>query len=114
MLGRAGVVKLWSLGTATQLALGEGLETTLSAMNLFARKGEDLRPAWAALSAGTLAQLPLLPGVEQLILFVDHDNAGESAAMACTARWQHGNRVIQQRKPEQPGTDFNDLIFQRS
>jgi Toprim domain/CHC2 zinc finger len=113
MLGHAGVVKLWPLGTATRLSIGEGLETTLSAMNLLARQGEDLRPAWAALSCGMLGRLPLVPQVTELVLFVDNDINGEgpAAAHSCTARWTQAGRTVMRHQPDAPDTDFNDLVM---
>src|SRR5262245_55474894 len=48
MLGHAGVVKLWPLGL--QLAVGEGLETTLAAATRVVYRGAFLQPAWAAMS----------------------------------------------------------------
>jgi hypothetical protein len=63
------------------------------------------------LSAGAIAQFPLLAAVEQLVILVDHDEEGEFAAAACTERWQRGDRTVLQLKPDKPGTDFNDLIL---
>jgi DNA polymerase bacteriophage-type len=113
MLGHAGVVKLWPLGTATQLAVGEGLETTLSAMILSARLGEDLRPAWAALSSGMLGALPVIPQVSRLTLFVDNDanGQGQTSAARCDDRWTRAGRTVVHLTPEQPSFDFNDLIL---
>src|SRR5262249_16615237 len=74
MLGRWGVAKLWAPGT--QLVIGEGLETALAAATRIAYRGRPLQPAWAALSTGLLGRLPIVPGVERLIILVDHDVNG--------------------------------------
>ena len=41
------------------------------------------------ISSDQLAKLPVLPGVERLIILVDHDinGAGQLAAAVCTERW---------------------------
>ena len=44
-LGRTGVVKLWPADA--QLAVGEGLETTLAAATRIPYRGASLRPAWS-------------------------------------------------------------------
>jgi hypothetical protein len=115
MLGHAGVVKLWPLGAATRLAIGEGLETTLSAMNLYAGLGEDLRPAWAALSSGMLGAMPVVPQVTRLTLFVDNDANGEgqTAAERTRQRWELQECAVIQRITDTVGTDFNDLVRAR-
>jgi hypothetical protein len=110
MLGRGGAVKLWP--ASTQLIVGEGIETTLAAATRISHRGAPLRPAWSAVSAGALARLPVIPGVEQLIVLVDHDRngQGQAAAARCAERWSRAGRSVTRLKPKQPGSDFNDLI----
>ena len=75
------------------LVVGEGLETVLAAATRIPHNGQPLTPAWAALSTKQLAALPIVPGVERLILLVDHDanQQGQMAAARVTARWRrHG------------------------
>jgi hypothetical protein len=55
MLGGAGVVKLWPAGS--QLIVGEGIETVLAAATRILYHGAPLRPAWSAVSSGTVAGL---------------------------------------------------------
>ena len=109
MLGKAGLVKLWPAGA--QLVVAEGLETTLCGATRIPYEGAPLRPAWATLSSEALQRLPVLEGVERLIILVDHDDAGELAAMLCTARWTGAGRTVVALKPEAKGTDFNDLVL---
>jgi Toprim domain-containing protein/CHC2-type zinc finger protein len=110
MLGRGGAVKLWPADT--QLIIGEGIETTLAAATRISHRGAPLRPAWSAVSAGALARLPVIPGVEQLLILVDHDRngQGQAAAARCAERWSRAGRSVIRLKPKQPGSDFNDLI----
>jgi hypothetical protein len=109
MLGRSGIVKLWPAGAT--LVVGEGLETVLAAATRLSYRGEPLRPAWAALSSGSLGDLPTLSGVERLILLVDHDPAGKTAAAYCTERWTRAGRTVVRLTPKRVGADFNDLVM---
>ena len=52
------------------LAVGEGLETVLSAMKL------GFSPAWALGDASNLRQFPVLSGIESLTIIVDNDKSG--------------------------------------
>jgi DNA polymerase bacteriophage-type len=109
MLGYAGVVKLWPIGT--QIVIGEGIETVLAAATRISYRDAPLQPAWSTLSAGLLERLPVLPGVERLIILVDHDIAGKDAARICTDRWQRAGRTVVRLTPKRAGADFNDLVM---
>ncbi|PWT77742.1 MAG: hypothetical protein C5B58_16335 [Acidobacteria bacterium] len=109
MLGKRGVVKLWPATAA--LVIAEGLETTLAAATRIPYEGLPLRPAWSALSAEGLGQFPVIPAVERLLILVDHDPAGKTAASLCAGRWQQARRGVVQLTPDEPGADFNDLIM---
>src|SRR5262249_6322665 len=109
MLGRSGTVKLWSAGI--QLVVGEGIETVLAAATRIPYCDAPLQPAWALLSAGMLERFAVLPGIEQLIILVDHAPAGKDAALLCTSRWHRAGRTVIQLTPDQPWTDFNDLVM---
>jgi DNA polymerase len=111
MLGHAGVVKLWPPGT--QLVVGEGLETVLAAATRIPYAGAPLVPAWAALSSGKLAALPVIPMVERLILLIDNDanREGQQAAAYATVAWRAAGRTIVPLMPGTPDTDFNDLVL---
>jgi DNA polymerase I-like protein with 3'-5' exonuclease and polymerase domains len=114
MLGRwptARAIKLWS--AAPRLFLGEGIETTLAAASRMRFRGEPMRPAWAAGSSGNIAKLPLVPGVEQLVLLTDHDTAGETAARTCQRIWCETGRDVVRLRPIDRGADFNDLVLEK-
>jgi DNA polymerase len=109
MLGLAGAVKIWPAGL--QLVVGEGLETVLAAATCITYRGAPLQPAWSALSTGLLERFPVLPGVERLIILVDHDFAGKAAAASCAERWQRAGRTAVRLTPKRAGADFNDLVM---
>jgi len=110
-----GVVRLWpDPEVALGLVVGEGIETCLAA----ARAG--LAPVWSTLTAGGLAALPVLPGLEGLTVLVDHDRAdkrgkraGIEAARALVARYVAAGfdprRDLQVIYPPSEGADAADL-----
>ena len=89
------------------LAVGEGIETTLSIMQATGI------PAWAALSAGGIKALilPPLPLASVVTITADHDPTGLKAAHDAAERWtREGRRVRIALPPE--GKDFNDVLRQ--
>jgi putative DNA primase/helicase len=108
MLGNKGVVRLWAdEEVSTAIAIGEGIETVIAGAI-----GSMTTPAWAALDADNLEKFPVLPAVEGLTIFVDHDKsgAGQRAAESCAARWYAGTGITARfLTPCQPG-DFNDIL----
>jgi DNA polymerase len=110
MLGRSGAVKLWSAGST--LVVGEGIESVLAAATRVPYRSALLQPAWAALSAGAINRFPVIDGIEQLILLVDHDRngTGQAAASSCADRWSRAGRRVIRLTPKCPGADFNDII----
>jgi hypothetical protein len=111
MLGHSGVVQVWP--ATDRLVAGEGLETALSAATRLPYEAAPLTPAWAALSSGKLAALPVLPSVSTLILLVDNDGNGEGqrAAAQVQRRWEAAGRTVIPLIPNIVGTDFNDLVL---
>jgi hypothetical protein len=82
MLGRAGIIRL-SPDETVMLGLGvsEGVEDGLAVLL------SGWSPVWAAASAGAIARLPVLFGIESLTIFADTDSAGIKAAEECAERW---------------------------
>lgn len=88
MLGHAGVIRLVPDDEVTiGLGIAEGIETALAVMQ---RTG--WRPVWAAGSAGAIARLPVLSGIETLTIFADTGAAGIGAAEQCAGRWAAAGR----------------------
>ena len=93
---------------APRLVIGEGIETALSAAILLDA------PAWAAVSAGNLANGMILPAcVREVIIAADNDPAGREAARAGARRWRAEGRKVRIAVPDRPGLDFNDLLRAR-
>jgi hypothetical protein len=110
MLGKSGVVKLWPISDGV-LTVGEGVETTLAAASRVAYD-PPLIPAWSAVSSYGLASLPPLAGVRSLIILVDHDREGLAAAARLEACWHAAGREVTQLVPDDPGADFNDVVWE--
>src|SRR5207249_103376 len=88
------------------LAIGEGLETVLSAMQL------GFRPAWALGDAGNVRHFPVVSGIECLTIIVDNDESGtgQRAAIECSRRWTGAGREVFRIIPDRCGDDINDVI----
>jgi putative DNA primase/helicase len=89
---------------AAKMAIGEGIETSLSFAELSGL------PTWAALSTGGLEAL-LLPDVAQdIIIAADHDTPGLEAANRTAERWTREGRTVRIVCPPTPGGDWNDYL----
>lgn len=105
-----GAVKLTADADVTcVLAIGEGIETTLSIREL-----PDLEhmPVWAVLNAGGIAAFPVLPGIETTWIAVDNDvtGAGQNAAHAAGGRLHAAGIEVITLTPKQAGADLNDRL----
>jgi hypothetical protein len=112
MLGkwlRPRAIKLWPAGSS--LVIGEGIETVLAAATRISHRDAPLRPAWAMGSSLAIERFPIMPGVERLIILVDHDanGIGPTSARTCAARWVAAGRKVVLLTPQESDTDFNDL-----
>jgi putative DNA primase/helicase len=102
------------LGTpGGELVVGEGLETTLSAMLILDRP-------WgvATLGGRGMKRLDLPEAAEQVCIAADNDDerndfAGQRAAAEAKARWLEEGRSVRIATPNQPGADFNDVLVGR-
>jgi len=94
---------------AETLLVGEGLESTLAAM-----QATDM-PGWAALSTSGMMALALPAIVRHVIILADHDcsGAGERAARSAAARWLSEGRRVRIAMPLKPGTDMADVLAGR-
>ena len=88
------------------LAIGEGLETVLSAMRL------NFSPAWAVGDANNLRSFPILSGIGCLTIIVDNDESGtgQKAALECSSRWTRAGREVCRIIPDRRGEDINDIV----
>jgi putative DNA primase/helicase len=105
MLGivRGGTVRLAVAGP--DLALGEGIETCLSFMQMTGI------PTWAAMTTSGMrcAILPPAPLAETVFLIIDLDPAGEAAARSAAARFSGEGRKVKLCRPG-TGNDMADAL----
>jgi len=87
-----------------RMGIGEGIETSLSAKQIF-----DM-PVWAALSAGGIAAFPVIAGIRHLTIFADYDKAGLQAARKCYWRYKKAGIEVEVRCPPNVNTDWNDYL----
>lgn len=105
---RGGVIRLWpDEAVSYGLAVAEGIESALGAAHRY-------MPVWAAVDAGNLSALPVLAGIECLMIFADHDEAGTGAAQQCAARWRGAGREVHVWRPRTPGEDAADIALRLS
>jgi putative DNA primase/helicase len=103
-----GAVRLAPIVPNEWLIVGEGIETTLSAMQA------SHLPGWAALSAGGLGKLVLPPVATHVIIAADNDEhgRGQRAAREAAERFMSEGRQVRVATPPGAG-DFNDVLTER-
>jgi putative DNA primase/helicase len=101
--GRGPTIRL--MPAAPLMGIAEGIETALSAARLFRI------PVWSVLCAHGIETFEPPPGCRHLIVFADHDPHGVSqrAAEALCARLSFPTEI---KIPDQPDTDWNDVLVE--
>ena len=66
---------------------------------------------WAALSTGGLRALVLPSTVVEVVIAVDHDEAGLTTARAAGTRWAAEGRTVRLAVPPTAGMDWNDVLM---
>ena len=88
----------------TDLAIGEGIETSMAARQL------GIRPTWALGSTGNISGFPLIDGVVNLTILGERGQASAEAIRFCGRRWQRAGRRVRVVMPE-VGSDLNDELM---
>ncbi|HEX7390577.1 MAG TPA: toprim domain-containing protein [Acidiphilium sp.] len=96
-------------GTGPEIVIAEGPETAIAAGIVLGL------PAWSAISAGNLARGLTLPvDVQGVVIAADNDAPGIDAAERAARRWQTEGRQVRVVKPDEPGSDFANLLARRA
>ena len=97
----------WSRGET--LGFAEGVETALSAMQLFGTA------VWATLSTSGLKSVEWPKGLDRAIIYADNDKnfAGHAAAWHLAHRMALRGIDVEVRFPPDPGTDWNDALLKQ-
>jgi hypothetical protein len=95
---------------AETLLIGEGVETSLAAMQV------TVQAAWAAVSTSGIVALRLPPIVRTVVILADHDRsgAGERAAQTAARRWLAEGRRVRIAMPPESDTDMADVLAGRA
>lgn len=101
-----GAVRL-ALPVQGRLGLAEGIESALSAMQLFGI------PCWATLGNERFGLVAIPESVRELFLFIDNDAGGAHAEERALKAYAAPDRVIHSRAPVSPGFDWNDELKSR-
>lgn len=92
---------------AGRLGLAEGIESALSAMQMFGV------PCWATLGNERFGLVAIPESVRELHLFIDNDPGGELADQRARKAFSASGRVIRSRAPASTGFDWNDELKAR-
>ncbi len=87
---------------AEEMLVGEGVITTLSAVERFSL------PGWALMAANNLAAWAPPPGVRRVLIAADRGLAGESAATRLHHRLVREGYRVEVAPPEPPFEDWNE------
>lgn len=104
-MGRFGSGAVRLGGIDGRLGLAEGIETALSASELFGIK------CWSTLGSERFGLVSIPSQVEELHLFIDNDDGGRRAELLARQKFTH--LPIQVHVPEREGDDFNDVLCRR-
>jgi hypothetical protein len=90
------------------ICIGEGVETCLSGRLI------GYRPVWSVLNKNGVADFPVLPGIDGLTIFGEHDEKQQSmkAIQSCAERWLAAGKEVLTAWP-MAGNDLNDELRRR-
>lgn len=102
-----GAIRLGAVRPANWLIIAEGIETTLSAMQIYNCAG------WSAISVSGLDALILPPEAQKILVCADRDKngIGEKRARQAAIRWVREGRQVRLTLPPESFKDFNDALI---
>jgi hypothetical protein len=90
---------------AGALVVAEGVETALSALQM------GFAPVWALGGTSNIYSLPVIHGIDELVLLGERDDgASERACRVCLRRWQMAGVSASIRLPKKGFGDLNDQL----
>lgn len=103
----SGAIMLHEPVSGAPLVIGEGIESSLSAGRLIGA------PAWAGIAAGNLKNIIPPAGPSAIVIAADADPVGQREAWAASDRWMRLGATVRVSSPDDPTSDFNDLLQRR-
>lgn len=105
MVGSA--IRLHKLNGGSEVVIGEGIETTLSASQITGM------PAWAAMDAGKMEAIIIPEQIRRVVIAADNDESftGQASAYALAKRLKFEGKSVEIMMPPRIG-DWNDYIQQ--
>jgi putative DNA primase/helicase len=105
---RGGAVRLVPHRPGLELLVGEGIETTLAAMQMFGL------PGMATVCAPGIKALDLPQDIARIAIAADHDEnmVGQCAALRARERLAGEGRSVRILLPPKVGEDFNDVLLE--
>jgi hypothetical protein len=104
---RGGAVWIGAPVPGKEVVVGEGLESTLSAMLLL-----NLR-CGAAILGPDLRNLRLPSSVKHIHIAADNDETGRRSAEHAATVWRGWGHTVRVSMPHNEGEDFNDVLLRR-
>ena len=106
---RGGAIRLAAHHPDRELIIAEGIETTLSAMEIFGL------PGWSAVYAGGLKTIEVPPAVRSIVIAADNDvsGTGQRNAVEAGRRWKAEGRTVRIVIPKVTGQDSNNALIAR-
>ena len=106
---RGGAIRLAAHDPDRELIIAEGIETTLSAMEIFGL------PGWSAVYAGGLKTIEIPPAVRGIVIAADNDvsGTGQRNAVEAGRRWKAEDRAVRIVIPKVVGQDSNNVLTTR-
>jgi putative DNA primase/helicase len=103
-------IKLWPAPVNGRLAIGEGIETVMSAVQL----DPKLAPAWAVGTAYNVGMFPFIDDLKKLDILADNDSKengsiGQRKAEQCAGRYSAWAIPAEIHTPKKH-KDFNDIL----
>jgi hypothetical protein len=91
-----GIVRLCDDADVTlRLGVAEGIEKALSIMTSHRRDLDRTERVWSALNAGNLGMLPVVPGIETLVIYGDKNPPGRKGVAELKKRWLDAGREVE-------------------
>ncbi|SEP45325.1 Toprim domain-containing protein [Rhodospirillales bacterium URHD0017] len=108
---KGGVIRLVDdAEITTRLGIAEGIEKSLAMMTTYRREcGPAATPIWSGLNASVMGGLPVLPVIEQVVIYSDPNPAGRRAAAELVERYSEAGIEVFVGEPPNGCIDWDEV-----